>query len=589
MEFRQELIKVAQGQLAADLVVKGGMLANVNTREVYLTDVAVQRDRIAYVGNVEHCIGSETEVIDAHGSFLVPGLIETHMHTESAGVTLTQLARILLPRGVTTVVYAHEIANVLGLRGMQLIREESRSIPLKVLITTATEVPYYEGLETAGAHITVEDVREMLSWSETVALGEPDIFNILAGQEAILAKFSATREFGKRINGHAGGSPIPEPHLNALVAAGLDDCHEHWVPGEVRRKLRLGMKALLREADLEHIVPELLDDSVDLHHCMLCIDDKLVNTLAKEGGVDNTVRKAISYGLDPMTVLQMATVNAASHYRRDHEVGSITPGRFADLFLTRNLETLRPEIVIAGGRIAARDGEYKLDELGYQYPDWAKKTMHLRRVTPEDFELPANQQQGTVKLRVIEQMPESPFRRFKIIRAPIAQGRIDLDFSGEYNLVAVVDRHSGETGIGKGVIQGFGLQAGAVATSVSHDSHNITVLGTNTEDMAYCVNTLAEVGGGFMASMGGHNLALVRLEIAGLISGAPYEEVVGDLERFERAIHEELGFPAHMPFIAMNFIALACSPFEAGITDMGLIDARASARRVVPLIVDTDL
>ncbi len=587
MDFLHELINVAQGRLPADLVIKGGMLVNVNTREIYQTDVAIRRDRIAYVGNVDHCIGSETEIVDAKGSFLVPGLIETHMHTESSGVTLTQLARILLPRGVTTVVYAHEIANVLGLRGMQLVREEGRTIPLRVLITTATEVPYYEGLETAGARVTVEDVREMLSWGETVAQGEPDIFNILAGQEGILAKFRATRKAGKRINGHAGGTPIQEDHLNALIAAGFDDCHEHWIPGEVTRKLRLGMKALLREMDLEHIVPELLDGSVDLHHCMLCIDDKLVNTLVKEGGVDNTVRKAISYGLDPMTVLQMATVNAASHYRLDHELGSISPGRFADLLITRDLETLRPETVIAGGRIAARDGKYKLAEHRYEYPDWAKKTMHLRRVAAEDFELRASQQHGTAELRVIQQMSESPFRKFKIIHAPIAQGRIDLDFCGEYNLVAVVDRHSGETGIGKGVIEGFGLQAGAVATSVSHDSHNITVLGTNVEDMAHCVNALAEVGGGFVASKRGHTLALVPLEIAGLISEAPYEEVVRDLEGFERAIHGELGFPAHMPFIAMNFIALACSPFEAGITDMGLIDARACARRIVPLIVET--
>lgn len=587
MNWRRDLIRAAQGQIPSDMGVRGGMLVNVNTREVYPADIAIKSGRIAYVGRIDHCIGSQTEIIDTDGSFLIPGLIETHMHTESSGVTLTQLARVLLPRGVTTVIYAHEIANVLGLRGMQLVREESMRVPLRVLLTTATEVPYSEGLETAGAKIRVEDVREMLSWDETVALGEPDIFNILRADQAILAKFDATRQVRKRINGHAGGSPIPDGHLNALIAAGFDDCHEHWVPGEVTRKLRLGMKTLLREMDLEHIVPELLDGSIDLRHCMLCIDDKLVNVLVDEGGVDNTARKAISCGLDSMTVLQMATINAASHYRLDHELGSISPGRCADLLITDDLETLAPKIVIAGGQVAARNGEYQLEEHEFRYPDWARNTMHLRRVKPSDFELRVSQNSEAAQVRVIQLIPESPFHVFHTIDVSIGEGRILLDFSGPYNLIAIVDRHSGQSKIGKGIIQGIGLRRGAIATSVSHDSHNITVVGTNTRDMAHCVNTLADTGGGFVACLDGEILALVKLEIAGLISDAPFEDVAQDHERFERRIQRELGFPAEKSFMAMNFLALACSPFEAGISDLGLIDARAEARCIVPLIVET--
>jgi adenine deaminase len=283
----------------------------------------------------------------------------------------------------------------------------------------------------------------------------------------------------------------------------------------------------------------------------------------------------------------MATVNAASHYRLDHDLGSISPGRFADLLIVEDLENLSPKMVITNGVVVAQDGEYQIETEEFQFPRWAKETMNLRRVTAEDFELRVNKGIREAQVRVIQQLSESPFRVFKMMKIPVEEGKLALDFTRGLNLVAVVDRHSGETKIGRGIIDGYGLRSGAIATSVSHDSHNITVLGTNREDMALCVNTLAEVGGGFTAAKEGSVLAVVEFEVAGLISGRPYEKVVEELERFEHGIQAELGFPAEMPFIAVNFIALACSPFEAGISDLGLIDARAEARCIVPLLVET--
>lgn len=582
MSWRRSVIEVALGKKPADLAITGGQLVNVSTREIYPADVAMADGRIAIVGDVSKAVGLNTEVVDATGCYLVPGLIESHMHTESSGVTLTQLSRVLLPRGVTTIMYAHEMANVLGLRGMELVREESQQVPLKIYFETPTSVPWAAGLEMPATVLSVDDVRTMLEWRESVSLGESDYFDVLRLDEAILAKMDASHALGKPINGH--GAMLAGDELMAIAAGAFHDDHENYTPEELLAKLRLGMKVMLREANIPWLTAALTENEVDTRNILLCIDDKLVNTLLRQGGVDNTVRVAIEHGIDPMTVIQAATINAAAHFRLDLDVGSISPGRIGDVLITESLEQLPARAVVANGVLVARDGEFLLDLPIYHYPDWAKDTMHLKRpVTAADFAIPAGIEEGEAVVRVIEVSGGGWVKTWGTATFPVRGGVVQVDATGPYNLVAVVERHGGDGNIALGVVKNLGLERGAVASSVAHDCHNITVVGASAEDMAVCVNALAEAGGGFAAADGGQVAALVEFEIAGLVSEAPYEEVVAKLDRFEALIRQDFGFADDVEFVVFNFLVLQSSPFEAAITDRGLIDTYAQA--IVPVVV----
>ncbi len=582
MTWRERVIQVALGHRPADLAVTGGQLVDVNTHEVYPADVAIVEGRIAAVGDVGRSIGSETQVVSAEGCYLVPGLIDSHMHTESSGVTLTQLARILLPRGVTTILYAHEIANVLGVRGLEAVREESRRLPLKVFFEAPTSVPWARGLEKPASSLSVEDVRKILAWKETASLGESDYFDLVGLDEAIMAKIEAARGLGKPVNGHA--AMVAGPELMAVAGGGFSDDHENYTPDEVLRKLRLGMKVFLRESNLPWLAPAVTQHHIDTRHLALCIDDKLVNTLLRQGGVDSTVRVAIAHGINPLDAIQMATINAATHFRLDGEIGSISPGRVADILVTDTLEGLAARAVIASGQLVARDGEFLVDLPVYRYPQWAKNSVHLaRRLVAGDLQIPVGIEQGTAEARVLELSSGGWVKTWGRDTFRVEGGRLVVDASGRYNLVAVVERHGGDGHIAVGIVGGLGLRRGAIASSVAHDCHNITIVGVDPEDMAMCANVLAEVGGGFVAVDQGQVVALVELEVAGLISEAPYEEVVAKVDDFEEVIHRRMGFPEDVEFVVFNFIVLQSSPFQAAITDRGLIDVYA--RAVVPAVI----
>jgi adenine deaminase len=580
MSWRRGVIEVALGKKAADLVVAGGKLVNVNTREIYPADVACVGGRIAIVGDAKRAIGTKTVVVEAAGRFLVPGLIDSHMHTESSGVTLTELSKVLLPRGVTTILYAHEIANVLGVPGMELVRKESRQVPLKVYFQTPTSVPWAKGLERPGAKLGVADVRQMLAWRETASLGESDYYDVVNLDKTILAKLDAAEALGRPINGHA--AMLTPENLMAVAAGGFHDDHENSTPEEVMAKLRLGMRVMLREANLPWIAAAVTKNTVDLRNFLLCIDDKLVNTLVREGGVDNTVRVAIRYGIEPLAAIQMATINPAMYFRLDLLLGSISPGRLGDILITDSLETLAAKAVVANGELVARDGQFLPKLPAYRYPQWAKKSVHLKHpAAASDFTIRAGPGETEIEARVLKITSGGWVKEWSSHRFPVVDRIVRHDAGGAFNLIAVVERHGGDGKIGRGIVEGIGLKRGAIASSVSHDCHNITVVGTNPEDMAVSVNALAKSGGGFVAVDNGKVIAAVNLPVAGLIADAPYPEVVAELDQFEEAIQSQLGFPSDWEFVVFNFIVLQSSPFQAAITDRGLVDT--NSRKVVPL------
>src|SRR4030042_4181899 len=384
--WRKSVIEVALGKRPADLVIRGGKLVNVNTREIYPADVAIARSRIAIVGDVSQSVGPNTEVINAEGLYLVPGFIDCHWHTEDSQVTLTQLSRVLLPHGVTSVMYAHEIANVFGVRGQEAVVNEARQVPLKVFFEIPPRVPWAKGLETTGVVLSVDDVREMLSWKEAVSLGESDIFDIINLDKDILAKLDAAHELGKPVNGHAAMGSGKE--LMAVAAGAFHDDHENYFGEELLTKARLGMRLIVREFNIPDLIPTLIASKIDTRNMMFAIDDKPIHYLAMLGGVDAAVRASIASGLDPLTAIQMGTINAATHFRKDHDIGSISPGRIGDVIITDSLENLTPSVVIANGKLVARDNQFLLDLPTYHYPDWMKNSVRLPRSTsPEQFEI----------------------------------------------------------------------------------------------------------------------------------------------------------------------------------------------------------
>jgi len=573
-----ELIDVALGRLKADVVIRGATLVNVFTGELQEgIDIAIRKDRIALVGDASHAIGGHTHVIRADGLYACPGFIDAHVHVESAMITFSEFARAVVPRG-TTSIFAdpHEIANVLGLRGLKLVWEESRHLPLKVFLCVPSCVPASSPeFETAGAELTVEDIEEALSWPGVVALGEMMNYpGVLAKDRAVLAKLESAMKMGKVIEGHSNG--IVGAELNAYACAGISSCHEATRPEEVAERLRLGMWAMIREGsawrDLKACIKAITELGLSPRRAVLVTDDRHPDDLLEEGHIDYVIRRAVEEGVDPVVAIQMATINPAEHFRLDHYIGAIGPGRAADVVLLSDLEAVEVDMVISDGSVVARGGVMMVRPEKRSYPDEAKQTVRLKRpLRPEDFRLLVKEpSEGRVKAHIIGVEEGKATTKHIVGEVLVSGGRIRPSPEDDIALVAVVERHKGTGNIGLGLVRGFGLKAGAVASTVAHDSHNLVVVGMDERDMALAANALAEVGGGMAIYRAGERLAMLELPVAGLISEEPVEVVAKKVKALERA-WSELGCTMKAPFMTLSLISLPVLP-ELRITDKGLVD-----------------
>ena len=573
-----ELVDVALGRLKADMVVKGATLVNVFTGEFQEgVDIAVRKDRIALVGDASHAVGGHTHVIKADGLYACPGFIDAHVHVESAMITFSEFARAVVPRG-TTAIFAdpHEIANVLGMKGLRMVWEESRQLPLKVFLCVPSCVPASSPeFETAGAELTAKDIEEALSWPGVVALGEMMNYpGVLAKDEAVVAKLRAAMRTGKPIEGHSDG--IAGAELNAYVCAGISSCHEAARPEEVAERLRLGMWAMIREGsawkDLKACIRAITSLGLSPRRAVLVTDDRHPDDLLEEGHIDHVVRRAIEEGVDPVVAIQMATINPAEHFRLDHYIGAIGPGRAADIVLLSDLEKVEVDMVISDGSVVARGGVMMVRPAKRPYPEEARRTVRLRRpLRPEDFELVVKEPaEGRVKAHVIGVEEGKATTKHLVEEVAISRGRIRPSPEDDIALVAVVERHKATGNIGRGLVKGFGLKAGAAASTVAHDSHNLVVVGVNEHDMALAANALAEAGGGMAIYRAGRRLAMLELPIAGLISEEPVEVVAEKVKALEKA-WSELGCTMRAPFMTLSLISLPVLP-ELRITDKGLVD-----------------
>lgn len=574
-EASTTLAAVAQGYTPADTVIRNGTLVNVCTHELQESvDVAISKGRIALVGDASHCIGENTQVIDATGTYIAPGFMDGHIHVESSMVSVGEYARAVIPHGTTGIFMdPHEICNVLGLKGVSCMEEDAKRTPLKAMITTPSCVPAVPGFEDTGSFVGPEDIRETMNWDTVVGLGEMMNFpGILSSDKHAHDIVGETLKAGKTVTGHYS---LPEngPGLNAYIASGIRCCHESTRAEDALQKMRLGMYAMLREGsgwrDLHEVVKSITQHQIDTRFAVMVSDDNHPHTLAAQGHLDHILRRALEEGVDPITAIQMVTINCAQCFQLDHEMGSVTPGKCADIVLLKDLSTMEVVHVLIDGETVAKDGKLTMEFPPYHYPVWATGSMHIRdEITPESFRIPA--QGDKVQVRVMEVASGRVDNRETKATLSVTDGELHSDPSQDVLKAVVFERHH-ETGkVGFGFVKGFQIQNGAMASTVAHDAHNLLVIGTNDQDMALAANTLIQSGGGMVVVQDGKVLGHVPLPIAGLMNDKPISEMSQLVEQLESA-WAKIGCKMVSPFMTMALIPLACLP-ELRLTDRGLVD-----------------
>jgi adenine deaminase len=571
------LVDVAMGRADAELVITNGQWVCVQSGEIIpKIDIAVKNGYIAYVGgNATHTIGDDTEVIDAEGRFLVPGLLDAHMHVESGMITVSEFVRVVARRGTTGMfIDPHEIANVFGLKGVKLMVDEAAVQPVHVWVQMPSCVPSAPGLETPGASIGPEEVAEAMGWEGIIGLGEMMNFpGVFFSDEKMHAEMAETVVANKTIGGHYAAPDLGLP-FHGYVAGGPEDDHEGTRLEDAIGRVRQGMKAMLRYGSAWHDVASqvkaITDRDLDPRHFILCTDDSHAETLVEDGHMDRVIRHAIEEGLDPMTAIQMATLNTAEHFGVARQVGQIAPGRSADILLVSDLTQFQAEVVVSKGQVIAKNGELLIDLPSYPYPDWAVRSVHLgKELTADDFILAVDGSQVTANvIGVIEN--QAPTRHLRMDMSA-QDGDVRIDLERDILKIALVERHKGTGIVTVGLVHGFGFKGScAIATTVAHDSHHMIVVGTDEVQMALAANHLGEIGGGQVVFEESKVIGQVELPIAGLMSNQRAEIVA------EKAATVLDGFRAcgctlNNPNMQLSLLALVVIP-ELRISDLGLVD-----------------
>jgi adenine deaminase len=544
-------LAVARGDEPADTVVRGGKVLSVFTREWLEVDVAIADGWIAGIGEYDG-----REAIDAGGRWVVPGFVDAHVHVESSKTLVDEFARLVLPLGTTAVVAdPHEIANVLGTDGVHWLLDASADLPLDVYFMASSCVPA-SSYESPRRALSVGDLDALLRRRRVIGLAEMMNFpGVVSGDEAELAKLA----LATHVDGHAPG--VLGRSLQAYAAAGIRSDHEAFTAEEGRQRLRAGMWVLIREAsaarNLEALLP--LVREFGPHRMAFCTDDREPEHVADDGHINSMVRDAVALGTDPIDALVLASHNAAAYHRLDH-LGAIAPGRQADLLLLPDLELFVPELVLKRGRPV---GDIPRPEV----PDWVKQTVRIGALGPEVFRIPWPDDAAA---RVIGIVPGQIVTESLVVEPVVRSGEAVADPEHDLAKIAVIERHLGTGRIGKGFVRGFGLERGAIGTTLSHDAHNLVVVGMSDAAMAFAVRRLANIGGGIVVVDRGEVLAELPLPVAGILSDAPLAEIV---ERSHGIVAAAagLGCTIDAPFQLLAFLALSVIP-SLKITDKGLVD-----------------
>jgi adenine deaminase len=581
------VVDVAFGRRPADSVLLGGQLVNVITGEIYVADIATASGTVALVGDVQHLIGPDTVVIDAHGRFVVPGLIDGHQHVEDSRMSVSTFCDAVVPAGTTSIYTGFDhIAAVAGLPGVRAFLDEAEPLPLNVFWGSPFRLPYTDPESTIGFRYTEAQHAEAMSWPECIGVWElcPDFLE--QGDATTIAGIRIAREHGLGVYGSVPWAGDRMDVVSAHTAAGLRVDHEAYTQEELLEKMRLGLSILIRDSPIEHFLPPLIGLLVDRPELAsrvgFCTDQANATDVAANGHISRLVREAIAAGIPPITAIQMATINTASIYRIDHVVGSLSPGRLADALLVDDLEQLSIAAVVSKGLVVARDGQMLTASIAPPRPDLLVGAFPREPTTAAEFEIAAATADGDAQVLVMQLTDNAFHRTGREATLPVANGVVQPSASDDIAVIAYVERFGKlTTAPGLAFVSGFGLQSGAIASSCTPDDDNILCVGTNPADMALAVNTLIEIGGGDVAVDGGVVTALLPLPVGGIVSDLPAGKLAEAQAFLDQAV-SDLGCPITPPFMFLGVLCITGVP-DYGMSENGLIDART--HQVVDIVL----
>ena len=581
-ELKSE-ISAAYDREPLDLLVKDVQLVDVYSAEIVSTNIGVKNGRVVTISPTLPKL-PPLAVIDGEHKYAIPGLIDAHVHIETTLLTPPALAEVIVPRGTTTMLIdPMEISNVAGLDGLLAFIEGIDRLPYRIFIEVSSRVPTAPGLETTGGALGVAETERLLNLNAAVSLGELDPAKIDTLSDEHLLKIIAAHKRGKIANGHAIG--LSGSSLQAYAAAGLNDDHECVTFDELRARLAVGMGVMVREGSSERnpdaLISGVVGHGTDTRNLMFCTDDKHTSDIRAEGHINYNVNRAIELGLAPMEAIRMATLNTAQHFHIEHLLGSIAPGRYADFILASSVEHIEPQRVFVNGELVAQGGKLVGSVPHIDYPDNLRHTVKLHhKLVDDDFVIRSDS--DSICARVIDLIPGQIVNNAIEATLAVKDGIILPDIEHDVLPMFCVERYGKNGNIGRALIHGFGLKKGAIAGSVSHDHHNIVVVGVDRHDMRVAVEALAEAQGGFVVVSDGAVQAILPLPLCGLMSEEKTEVVDRELAEVRKAA-QSLGCPLDTPFMALSFVSLPTVP-ALGLTDLGLIDVLN--HRIVPLSIE---
>lgn len=585
-DLRRILSDTALAKLAPDLVLANARIVNTVTREIVAADIAIKSGRIAAIAEPGEGGWLDCPVEDLGGRYVSPGFIDPHVHVEASMITVREYSRAAVSHGVTMVAAdPHEIGNVLGLPGMRLMFDEAATVPMKLLLRVPARIPAMpDWLETSGAKISIADTESMMDWPEAVCLaGDINPNLIIRQDDEQFEKIDITIDRGMTVSGQSPG--LRGAKLNAFIAGGPEDNHVAGNIAEVMENVRSGMRSVLAWRPKHRLDREqfrelsslIREKNLDTRYFQFCTDDVYPHEFVDDGHIDCRIRMLIEEGMDPITAFQIGTLNVAEGLRIDRDYGSVTPGKCADLIILSDLEKVAVDAVMIDGKFVFRDGIYDAPDRGFRYPEWALNTMRVGgEVTAEDLKLRVPHNAPKTKVWAI--MTTSPKSAQEFV-LDTESGFVMPDADQGISAVAVIDRHRETRHIGRGFMGGVHVKYGAIACTVSHDAHNLMVVGANHDDMAQAANEVIRRGGGYALVKDGRLIFELALPVAGLMSEEPLETVADKTRKLERILIDELGCPP-IPrvLLKLNGFSLANIP-NFGFTDFGLIDAQEMAIR----------
>ncbi|WIV12554.1 adenine deaminase C-terminal domain-containing protein [Proteiniborus sp. MB09-C3] len=582
MEYRELIDVLMSDKHFADIVLYNGNVINVMTREVYTADIAIKGEYIVLVGDCQSLIGPDTKVVDVRGLYLSPGFMDSHMHFESSMLTITEFSRLSIPSGTTTLIAdPHEIGNALGPIAMKAMADECNVVPNFVRLQVPALTPDAPRLETAGVDINSKDMEDLLNYPNIFGIGELQGFSLAKHvykntPEIITDLLTSTtyaKSIGKPVDGNAPELFGADLAAHIICCGGTCSCHETTTKEECVEKLRQGVYVFMREGSTQRNMAECIravtEEGLDSRRLILVTDDMVAEDLEKSGHMNDIIRRTIREGVDPIEAIQMATINPATYWGLNDR-GALLPGRVADIAVISDIKEMTVEAVFIKGELVASQGQLLIDLPKYTYPDVVKNSVKRAPITEEDLEIKADGNTATV--RYIQAIPDQNLTGTGEAQVRVNRGIVEADVKQDVIYLANIERYGRNGNIGKTMVKGIGLKQGAFAQSIAHDTHNITVTGTNLRDMVAAVNRVIEMGGGVAVANNGRVLDELALPVGGLITDElTGPEVSAKIASLESTVREQLGGTLHAPFMHVSFLALSTSP-KWKISDKGLID-----------------